>query len=295
MKKLIRVLCEIAMISLLVSCSKEKVVTDDQQVNIDNSQCITLAIDEIDDLYFLAQLPWPSPEKYKVLINLDDNFCEGDYVDVYYDELKETEDKYYEITALAVETSDFKLEEGVDYKPVIYLYPSYETDITVTLDYNGVLTHTYPIYSNGWNVTAYPDGILKDRYGKEYPYLFWEGVSNIEYDMTKGFCVTGDDTEQFLRTKLSFMGLNEKELEDFIDFWLPFMEKNAYNKICFQTTSYTENAKLIVNPRPDSILRIFMVFQPLNEFVEIEEQKLSGFHRTGFTLVEWGGSIKLIE
>ncbi|MHB8127386.1 MAG: hypothetical protein ACYDEX_00105 [Mobilitalea sp.] len=69
------------------------------------------------------------------------------------------------------------------------------------------------------------------------------------------------------------------------------MEKNPYNKISFQTTTYTENAKLTVNPVPDSILRIYMVFQPLDEFVEIVEQPLTQFERTGFALVEWGGSI----
>ena len=110
-----------------------------------------------------------------------------------------------------------------------------------------------------------------------------------EYDMSKGFCVSGAETEQFLRDKLRFIGLNEKELEDFIEFWVPYMEKNAFNKICFQTTAYTENAKLTVSPEPDSILRLFMVFQPLDKFVEIEEQPLAQFQRTGFTLVEWGG------
>ena len=158
-------------------------------------------------------------------------------------------------------------------------------------DYNGILTHTYPAYYNGWNVIAYPNGTLVDINGNEYPYLFWEGESNTEYDMSKGFCIPGDDTERFLRRKLSFMGLDKKELQDFIEFWVPFMEKNQYNKICFQSTAYTENAKLTVNPEPDSILRIYMVFQPLDEFIEIEEQLLTSFDRKGFTLVEWGGSI----
>ena len=87
------------------------------------------------------------------------------------------------------------------------------------------------------------------------------------------------------------MGLNQKELEDFIEFLVPFMKKNPYNKISFQTADYTENAKLIVNPEPDSVLRIFMVFQPLDKFIQIEEPILNKFERTGFTLIEWGGSI----
>ena len=34
---------------------------------------------------------------------------------------------------------------GADAKPVIYLYPEAETDVTVTLDYDGELTCVYPV------------------------------------------------------------------------------------------------------------------------------------------------------
>lgn len=276
---------------LLISCTKKNENNDNPKVNTDNLESIILLIEEIEDEYFLGMHPWASPRKYKVFASLNKELCVGDYVDVYFDEMIEISEQSYEISAKLVEPSDFKLEPNVAYKPVIYLYPTEETKVFVSLDYNGTLTHTDPTYSNGWNVTAYPNGSLIDNKGKEYPYLFWEGESDIEYDLSKGFCVLGHQTEQFLRTKLDFMGLNQKELEDFIGFWIPFMKKNPYNKISFQTTAYTDNAKLTVYPEPDSILRIYMVFQPLNEFVEVEEQPLTEFERTGFTLVEWGGSI----
>lgn len=228
---------------------------------------------------------------YKVIATLNEDLCEGDYVDVYYEELVETSENFFEIISKLVEPSDFELKEGVSYKPVIYLYPTENTKVFVSLEYNGTLTQTYPSYLNGWNVTAYPDGTLIDDMGIEYPYLFWEGISNIEYDMSKGFCIPGNETEAFLREKLSFMGLNQRELEDFIEFWIPFMKENPYNKITFQYETYTENAKLTITPEVDSILRIYMVFQPLEEFIEIEEPQLDKFERTGFTLIEWGGSI----
>ncbi len=292
MKKVFQILFIFTIMFLLVSCSKEKKDKIEEKVDIENSERIILSIKEIGDGYFLAEHPWPTPREYKVFATLDEDFCIGDYIDVYYDELTEINEFSFELTAKLIEHSDFELKENVCYKPVIYLYPTKKEKIFVSLDYNGTLTHTYPIYSNGWNVTAYPNGTLVDDSGNEYPYLFWEGKSNAEYDMSKGFCVSGAETEQFLRDKLRFIGLNEKELEDFIEFWVPYMEKNAFNKICFQTTAYTENAKLTVSPEPDSILRLFMVFQPLDKFVEIEEQPLAQFQRTGFTLVEWGGSIK---
>ena len=47
-------------------------------------------------------------------------------------------------------------------KPVIYLYPEQEQDVSVRLDYDGKLTCTYPEYDDGWDVTAAPDGTLTD-------------------------------------------------------------------------------------------------------------------------------------
>ena len=69
-------------------------------------------------------------------------------------------------------------------KPVIYLYPESQTDVTVTLDYAGTLTTTYPAYHSGWEVTAFPDGTLINHAdGKEYSYLFWEGDRDAGYDL----------------------------------------------------------------------------------------------------------------
>ena len=45
---------------------------------------------------------------------------------------------------------------------------------------------------------------------KEYSYLFWEGVSNAEYDLSKGWCVPGDETAEFLQETLAALGLTPK-------------------------------------------------------------------------------------
>lgn len=72
--------------------------------------------------------------------------------------------------------------------------------------------------------------------------------------------------------------------------WLPRMQDNAYNLISFQTDAYTECAALHITPAPDSVLRIYMTWKALDEPVEIPRQDLASFERTGFTVVEWGGS-----
>lgn len=177
-------------------------------------------------------------------------------------------------------------------KPVIYLYPEQKTDISVKLDYNGELTCTYPDYGSGWNVTAEPDGRLVNKVdGQEYSYLFWEGISNAaNYDFSKGFVVPGAETATFLRDKLSLLGLTPAEYNEFIVFWLPRMQDNPYNLITFQQERYSDNAPLTITPMPDSMLRVFMAYKPLEQAISIEPQQLDTFDRTGFAVVEWGGS-----
>ena len=175
-------------------------------------------------------------------------------------------------------------------KPVIYLYPETATQVTVTLDYNGRLTSTYPAYGNGWTVASQPDGTLTDASGREYYCLFWEGESYVDYDLSTGFCVKGEDTAAFLEDALKKLGLTDKEANEFIIYWLPRMEINEYNVISFQQEIYTDNAALTITPAPDSILRVFMAWKAADGPVDIEAQELQGFKRSGFTVVEWGGA-----
>lgn len=174
-------------------------------------------------------------------------------------------------------------------KPVLYLYPTEKTVVDVRLDYNGRLTFTYPEYRDGWRVTAYPDGRLICD-GEEYAYLFWEGKTDVELDFSKGFVVKGEDTVAFLREKLAYMGLLPREYNDFITYWAPKMQENAYNLITFQWSAYNDIAVLKITPEPDSVLRVFMAYKPLEKPVEIEEPPLPTFERRGFTVVEWGGT-----
>ena len=67
------------------------------------------------------------------------------------------------------------------------------------------------------------------------------------------------------------------------------MQGNAYNLISFQSTAYTDTAKLDIAPTPDSVLRVFMAWKPLSRLQTIEPQTFTPFARDGFTVVEWGG------
>jgi len=183
-------------------------------------------------------------------------------------------------------------------KPVIYLYPEETMNVNVSLELKGELACTYPKYDpmSGWNVIASPDGRLHNLSdGRNYDYLFWEArtTENLA-QFEKAACVAGEDTAKFLEEYLTAAGLNDSEIDDFISFWLPKMESNPYNLISFPNQDYEDMAKLNVVPKPDTEIRVFMVFRALDEKMEIApEQALpmpQGVTRTGFTVVEWGGT-----
>ncbi|MDD2400683.1 MAG: hypothetical protein PHD60_00445 [Clostridia bacterium] len=176
-------------------------------------------------------------------------------------------------------------------KPVIYLYPEKEQQVDVKLDFQGELTCTYPEYKNGWNVIAQPDGSIYNLDdNRKFSYLFWEGQSDKKWTIDKGFVIEGSKTKDFLQETLAKIGLNEKEYNEFIVYWLPLMQDNKYNLIYFAGQDYEEIAPLDISPKPDSMLRVFMVYKPLDEYMKIEKQELDSFERKGFSVVEWGGT-----
>ena len=68
------------------------------------------------------------------------------------------------------------------------------------------------------------------------------------------------------------------------------MEKKGKNIVYFELTEERElNNKLIITPKPDSLLRVSIHIKKVNEKVNIKEQKLVSFNRVGFAAIEWGG------
>lgn len=176
-------------------------------------------------------------------------------------------------------------------KPIIYLYPLTPTDINVSLKFHESLIYTYPKYpKDGWNVKAFPDGMLVDqKNGSKYYSLFWEGAVYYSPSFETGFKVEADSVETFLEEKLAFLGLNYRERQEFIVYWAPRIKRNPYSLIHFSTDEYVKNFPLDVTPKPDSEIRINMVFKRCKSDTQIPVQSLVKGERDGFTLVEWGG------
>ncbi|MBP5607031.1 MAG: hypothetical protein J6X66_02005 [Lachnospiraceae bacterium] len=196
-------------------------------------------------------------------------------------------------------------EYGVE-KPVLYIYSDADNaDVHVDLTVkDSDMVSMWPaaddtdadVYS--WNVKADTDGTLYDADGNEYSYIFWEASDYGEFTFDKGFCVAGSDTAEFLRTTLAEIGLTPKEYNEFIVYWMPRMQGNAYNLISFKgidpSDEYNERFALSVKDaegnEADSILRVMMAWKAVDAAVEIEAQEFESFERNGFTVVEWGGT-----
>lgn len=178
------------------------------------------------------------------------------------------------------------------FKPVIYLYPEDEEEVTVKLGKKENLTCTYPKYKDGWKVLAKPSGdLIELETGKELYSLYWEGKNNVKHDLTEGFIVEGENAASFLEDKLEILGLNSREKQEFIIYWLPELEANKLNYIRFETKEQIdEDMPLEITPVPDTIIRIMMVVKKINKPLDVKEQVLTSVERKGFTVVEWGGT-----
>ena len=194
-------------------------------------------------------------------------------------------------------------QRDVAKKPVLYLCPTRTMDLSVSLDYEGTLTYTYPTPqtqvdgSITWHVTAAPDGDLTDAVGRHYPSLFWEGEGAATLVQNEGFVVEADAATGFLEDKLSMLGLSDREAAEFITFWGPRIAERGKALVTFASEEFARQAVYrLTDPSsgagivPDTFIRVYIVVGDVPQ-TAVPEQKLEpGPTRTGFTVVEWGGT-----
>lgn len=176
-------------------------------------------------------------------------------------------------------------------KPILYLYPEKTTKVTVSFEHPELLETTYPKFVDRWEVTAKKNGDLTDKNGKYYYGLYWDEAKVHMTDFSTGFYVTKDNAITFLEEKLSTIGLNGRERNEFITYWLPILEKNGQSLVYFELTEERESYNPIyINPKPDSLLRIVIHIKKVDHKINILKQNLTKFKRRGFVAVEWGGT-----
>jgi hypothetical protein len=181
---------------------------------------------------------------------------------------------------------------GEKAKPVIYLYPTTPTLVNVKVFPTRGVSKSDPPYRQGWTVLAGPDGKLTDPVEEiGWPYLFWESPADRTYTGNEGFIVKTSELGKFFDEKLKILGLNAQEIRDMKEYWLPVLSKAPWYRIYFYDQAVIDReAPLVIEPRPDSIIRVYFDPKPLNAPVQVKEQALVPVARKGFSVVEWGGA-----
>jgi len=176
-------------------------------------------------------------------------------------------------------------EPTMDRAPYIYLYPESQSDISVELGLvpGGKIIESEPPYNNGWNVNVTPDGTIDEK----YEYLYYESLQALPLDYRRGWVLDGADLENELRNLLSNLGFIEKEINDFLEFWIPKLGNADYFGVYPQDVE--SFVTLRITPQPDNILRTLLLIRPLAYQVNIPSPpEPEIFVRDGFTVAEWG-------
>ncbi len=185
-------------------------------------------------------------------------------------------------------------------KPAVYLYPKRRQLVNVKVFPKGELSYTDPPYNKetGWTVWADPRGGLSllDSSSISSGYLYYESrlLDNEIKKPSRGWVIKQSEMQNLFDEILPKLGLNKKEEKDFKDYWLEKLPESAYYFVGLiekEQRDYLE--RLDVTPNPDTSIRFSLYFQMLDEPIVVEEPLINTPKREGFTLVDWGGMIKL--
>lgn len=175
-------------------------------------------------------------------------------------------------------------------KPAIYLYPEKTAKVKVDLSINGHITNSIPEYQTGWDVTVTPDGKINGK----YDYLFYEAQLEEKVKLPdEGWIVPYCNLKNWFDEYLPQMGLNEREIKDFKDYWLNALAPAKYYVIRMLDREFlNKNLKLSITPEPQTVIRVILYFEAIDSPKDLKPPKLQKPERKGFTVVEWGGIFK---
>lgn len=177
-------------------------------------------------------------------------------------------------------------------KPNIYIYPETKISLHVSIIFprGGSVIESIPLYENGWNIEVEPSGKINNI----YDYLFYESENPDLCQYRSGWIVKKDDLTSFFTQNMLATGFIQKEIDDFIEYWIPLL--NNYSSYAIYPQYDFDIEKMIqlnFSYKPDRMLRLFYVIKGLHhDQVSIAVPNIPRFVRNGFTVAEWGVILK---
>ncbi len=174
-------------------------------------------------------------------------------------------------------------------KPNIYFFPQENINADVFLNFpqGGNIIYSIPEYLNGWSISIDTLGIIDNS----YEYLFYESKQPDIWQYEKGWVVKKDDLSYFFNENLLKYGFGDKEISDFIDYWIPRLDDYEYYEIYPQEKQKIGKViELYISVAPDNILRLFYAIKGAKEYNSSIENPIINidFKRDGFYITEWG-------
>ena len=130
-----------------------------------------------------------------------------------------------------------------------------------------------------------PSGLINNH----YQFLFYEAQIPPVIQKEFGWQVAGTDLSSFFKNNLEALLFSQKEIEDFIDYWIPLLDTSRFYVIY---PSFNEELEDIIALRfskePDNLIRVFYLIEEQKDTRSIEPPQLRIFKREGFVVLEWG-------
>jgi len=171
--------------------------------------------------------------------------------------------------------------------PCIYLYPEEASEVSVTLlpSEDAWLTSTDPEYVDGWTVWAEPNGLIDGA----YDYLYYSCRVAMDFQMYEGWAIEAEDIFPWFEETLPKLGLSQTETADFIDYWSEHLPYSPWYLVYPQYNDLVAGQMdIAIDPEPDSMLRLWLVIDKVEQPEPLTAPEFRPFERSGFTVVEWG-------
>lgn len=194
-----------------------------------------------------------------------------------------------------VSCRNFTYYPALVWTPLIYLYPTEPSFISLKINTPLVSTQLPPDKDGYWNSIASHDGTLMTQDSLKHKFISYEFLRSDFKRPDKGVVIEGSKLEEYLRNDLwKKQGLTNSEINDYWQDTKPRVKSSPYYFVSLIDRSEIDRVlPMEVNPKPDTIIRNMTYILPLSQapsmsIMPLEEEKLKAPERKGFTVLENG-------